>query len=133
LTRSSRWFAAAIALFSVLFMQLAVAAYACPQLGTVSGSTQGQTTAAAAVHTMSCCEMPDPVQPALCHAHMQADKQLLDKPEPPPAQVFVPVGLALPVHFAAAFGATAFPPLRSPSLARTTAPPLSIRHCCFRI
>jgi hypothetical protein len=130
LTRSSRWYAAVIAMLSMLFMQLAVAAYACPQLA--AGAATGATESAHG-HHMSCCQQPDPVQPALCHAHGQAGKQSLDKPEPPPVQPFSAVGLAIPLPSVGAVDGRASAPADIASLARTTAPPLAIRHCCLRI
>jgi len=133
LTRFSRWCAAVIALISMLSMQLAVAAYVCPQMAAEAPAAQGQVMAAAQHHEMSCCEKPDPVQPALCHAHGQVGKQSLDKPEPPPVQPFTAVGLVISLPFADPVGAGTGAPVHIPSLARTTAPPLAIRHCCLRI
>jgi hypothetical protein len=133
LSRSGRWYAALIALLSMLFMQLAVAAYACPQLDTRVAGGHGHGMMSGQAHAMSCCEKPDPAQPALCHAHGQVGKQSLDKPEPPPVAPFTAVGLAIPLaladHVDGRPGASAGGAL----LARTTAPPLSIRNCCLRI
>jgi hypothetical protein len=133
LTRFSRWCAAVIALISLLSMQLAVAAYVCPQLAPEASMGQGQTMVMAQGHEMSCCDTPDPEQPALCHAHGQAGKQSLDKPEPPPVQPFTAVGLVISLPFADVVAADAGAPAHNVSLARTTAPPLAIRNCCFRI
>jgi hypothetical protein len=133
LTRFSRWCAAVIALISMLSMQLAVAAYVCPQMAVEPSTGQGQVMAAAQHHEMSCCEKPDPVQPALCHAHGQVGKQSLDKPEPPPVQPFTAVGLVISLPFADMVAADAGAPVYIASLARTTAPPLAIRNCCLRI
>jgi hypothetical protein len=129
LSRSSRWYAAVVALTSMLFMQLAVAAYACPQL---TADATGATVSAHH-HGMSCCGKPDPAQPALCHAHGQVGKQSLDKPEPPPVQPFSAVGLAIPLPPAGTIDGRASAPADIASLARTTAPPLAIRNCCLRI
>jgi hypothetical protein len=118
----------------MLFMQLAVAAYACPQLDV--GSKTARTHAmmgSAPHHAMSCCDKPDPVQPSLCHAHGEVGKQSLDKPELPPIPPFSAVGMAIPLIPSVAFDAGTSPPASVASLTRTTAPPLSIRHCCFRI
>jgi hypothetical protein len=133
LTRFSRWCAAVIALISMLSMQLAVAAYVCPQLSVAPANGQGQVMVMAQDHEMSCCEKPDPEQPALCHAHGQVGKQSLDKPEPPPVQPFTAVGLVIALPFADVVAADAGAPAHNVSLARTTAPPLAIRNCCFRI
>ncbi|MES2102480.1 MAG: hypothetical protein V4634_00560 [Pseudomonadota bacterium] len=136
LSRPSRLIAAFIALVSMLFMQLAVAAYACPGMmtGNVNRGINGATAGAAAPAMMN-CEGMDMEQPALCHAHSQDSfsKQSLDKPQLPDVQPFVSAGLVLALDIAD----IAFlpqPPHRDPvSLARSTAPPIAIRNCCFRI
>jgi len=133
LTRFSRWCAAVIALISLLSMQLAVAAYVCPQLSVAPANGQGQVMVMAQDHEMSCCEKPDQEQPALCHAHGQAGKQSLDKPEPPPVQPFTAVGLITSLPFSDMADAGASATVYIASLARTTAPPVAIRNCCLRI
>jgi hypothetical protein len=117
----------------MLFMQLAVAAYACPQLAAGTAGTQDHVMTPARHHAMPCCDQPDPVQPSLCHAHGQVGKQSLDKPEPPPVQPFTAVGFAIPLAPATPVDGGAGAPAGIALLARTTAPPLSIRHCCLRI
>ena len=83
--------------------------------------------------SMTPCQDRDQEQPSLCHASEQAGKQSLDKPHTPPVAVFVPSALiatlqpaSLP-HFSSSLWQEPF------SLARSTAPPLSIQNCCFRI
>jgi len=119
--RTSRIVAAMVALFSMLFMQLAVASYACPS-------------AANPVATGAQCAGMDPAQPSLCKAKAAnlAAKQALDKPDLPPVLPFVAADLAGIVIADAwapdsAEGATA-----PPGLARSLSPPHSIEHCCFR-
>jgi len=119
--RTSRIVAAMVALFSMLFMQLAVASYACPS-------------AANPVATGAQCAGMDPAQPSLCKAKATnlAAKQALDKPDLPPVLPFVAADLAGIVIADAwapdsAEGATA-----PPGLARSLSPPHSIEHCCFR-
>ncbi len=79
------------------------------------------------------CDQPDPVQPALCHAHCLDGKTSLDKPEAPTVSPAVVIAFATliqpqPLLAVAQLG------FEQPSfLHRTTAPPISIRHCCFRI
>ena len=112
LPRKHRILTALIALFGMLFMQLAVAAYACPMPG---------------------CDQIDEAQPALCHAHCQAGKSAPDKAEAPvvtPAAVIVTAILAPPEPLAPVGLPGAEP---ASFLQRSTAPPISIRHCCFRI
>ena len=125
--RRRRLFTVLFALVSLLFMQLAVASYACP--GT------GSTGAAAASSAMPCAEsMPrdmDVSNPGLCQAHCQSDHQSADKYELPvlPAMPAIAPSYALDVAISAIPSA----PLQAPLLQRTTAPPLSVRNCCFRI
>lgn len=117
-----------LALFSLLFMQLAVAGYACPADGK-AGEIAAMTEAA-----MPCAgDMPsaDAEQPGLCHAHCQATQQSVEK-----VQLPTPIGAV-----ATGFTYTIEPvrvsppaqPAQAPLLLRSTAPPISVRNCCFRI
>lgn len=133
LPRSCRFVTAVIAVFSILFMQLAVAAYACPALDVGQGSQAMSAAAATPDMDMADCHDMDPVQPSLCHAYGQIGNQSLDKPAVPPLQPFMAVGFglsAIPLDLR-------YPPValvpKTPFLAHATAPPLAIRHCCFRI
>lgn len=131
LTRKTRLTAALLALVSMLFMQLAVAAYACPGLlmgdqGAVMLS-QSQPNSG----SMPGCDQPDPKQPALCHAHCQDGKQSLDKAELPPIPAAIAIGFITVVVNSDIIQTPFSIPV--PLLTRTTAPPLSIRNCCFRI
>jgi hypothetical protein len=128
--RRTRLITALFALISLLFMQLAVASYACPG----SGSKIAEV-AAMAEAGMPCAEsMPlnmDDQQPNLCHAHCQAGQQSADKHELPSPVVIgalladFSLQVAIPVFSEA--------PLQAPHLQRTTAPPVTIRNCCFRL
>lgn len=132
LFRPSRFVAALITLFSMLFMQLAVAGYACPELK-IDLVSQSVTMSTDAGGGMPGCADMDAEQSSLCDALDQSVSQSLDRPELPRVQPFIAV--ALPLAF------DAFPPAYRPIaalpdsflLARITAPPLSIRNCCFRI
>lgn len=118
------------ALISLLFMQLAVAAYVCP--GTASKAAE---VAAMADASMPCAESMtrsrDEAQPNLCQAHCQAGQQTADRYELPPPVVLD----ALPADFTLAALAPLLSgaPLQAPDLMRTTAPPVVIRHCCLRL
>jgi hypothetical protein len=116
----------------MLFMQLAVASYACPNLRT--GQQNASTAMSAESPGMaSGCTGMDMEQPSLCHAHDQVGNQSLDKPQLPNVQPFVPVAL---VQAIISIGAVYHPLPSLPQplyLTRVTAPPLSIRNCCFRI
>jgi hypothetical protein len=130
LPRSSRLVAAMVALFSILFMQFAVASYVCPGQGRVQMQAAVME---AAGDSMNGCMGMDMEQPSLCHAYDQKASQSLDKPVAPPVPPFVPATLvALLVPSEPAFPSSASY-VRSPLLARPTAPPLAIRNCCFRI
>ena len=131
ISRRSRLVAAVIALLGMLFMQLAVASYACP-------TTPGPDVSTMVMHNAADADMPgcagmDTEQPSLCHPHFQTGTQSLDKPDLPQVQPFVAVGLTmvvLPMKPAvpdAVIGAV------GNLTGRTTAPPLAIRNCCFRI
>src|SRR4051812_46454751 len=84
--RGFRHVTALLALFCVLFMQFAVAAYACP------GGKIAQKAVAINMDTqaMPNCHDMDPEQPALCHAYGQSGNQSLDKPATPQIPPFVP-------------------------------------------
>lgn len=120
-----RLVAVCISLFSLLFTQLAVAAYVCPM-----------TMAAAGMKDCANMAMPDIEQPSLCHAHAHThdsvSKQALDKPDLPDVQLFV-VALVWTLH-ALDVSAIEQLSLRSRSvLSDFGAPPIAVRHCCFRI
>src|SRR5437899_6236970 len=98
LSRPSRFVAALIALVSMLFMQLAVAGYACPGLetGQVSESVAMSADAGSqSMQSMPGCAGMDAAQPGLCHAHAQVGNQSLDKAELPHVQPFVAAALTL--------------------------------------
>jgi hypothetical protein len=128
--RRHRLISVLLALISLLSMQMAVAGHVCPDR--LAKLTQ---VAAMAEAGMPCAESMamdmDNEQPGLCHAHCQSDHQSADKYE-------LPALAALPV------GAPSFSPgpmvpvvslvaMQRPLLQRSTAPPLAVRNCCFRI
>lgn len=119
-----------VALVSLLFMQLAVAGYACE--GDASKAAQVKS---AAMADMPCAESMvmavDERQPSLCHAHCQATQQSADKYQVPIAidVGLLPSGLTLDEVFPI-FSNVA---LQAPYLQRTTAPPLAIQNCCLRL
>lgn len=129
-TRRTRLITAIFALISLLFMQMAVAGYACP----------GAESKIAAISSMAEAGMPcaqsmtmnmDEEQPNLCKAHCQAGQQVSDKYElPAPGSIAaLPPDFLLPVVISVLQGT----PMQAPHLMRTTAPPVAIRHCCFRL
>lgn len=133
LSRPSRFLAALIALFGVLFMQFAVASYACPahQTGQIDELLVIATDSG--FQDIEDCLGMDPDQPGLCNAHDQVGSQSLDKPDLPQVRSFFPAGSAptlVPVDTVRLPIAGQFVEAR---LTRSTTPPLSIQHCCFRI
>lgn len=123
LSRPSSLIAAIIAIFSLLFTQLAMAAYACPAL-----------TVAPAASMPGCANMDMKMdQAGLCHSHCESGKQSADTPQAPLVQPFV----AARLHIVVSVAESAAPYHAAQSgdalLKRSTAPPLAIRNCCFRI
>ena len=128
--RRTRLTTAIFALISLLFMQLAVAGYICP-----GAASKVAGVAAMADSSMPCAESmtlnSDEVQPNLCQAHCQAGQQTADRYElPPPVAISAqPADFILPAMVPLLSGA----PLQVPHLMRTTAPPVAISNCCFRL
>lgn len=134
--RPSRFIVAMVALFSTLFMQCAMASYVCPgmSMGTVNiaMTTMSEDNDSP---SMPGCNGMDKNQPSLCHAHAQdqQSKQSLDKPQLPDVQPFLAVGLVL-ASYTIDFDVLLAPAQpESRILARSTAPPIAIVNCCFRI
>jgi len=130
--RRKRFGMVLFALVNLLFMQLAMAGYACP-VG-VSKAEADQTAAMAAAG-MPCAETMaitmDGDQPSLCAAHCKADQQTADKYQLPvlasldvPPHDYPPPRLIL---------ASLDPAVQAPLLARTTVKSVAVRHCCFRL
>ena len=128
-SRTTRLVAALIAVISLLFTQLALASYVCPGMAMPASMT----TVAVEAGSMDHCTGMDMAQPSLCHAHDHVGQQSLDKPDLPQVPPFYAFGPILTVVLLDA----AAPPLADiltiSFLARATAPPLAIRHCCVRI
>lgn len=126
-SRRSRFLPALVALLGLLFAQLAVASYACPGEEAMAMARMMDAEA-------PCCgdAVADP-EPALCQAHCQQGDRSLDKP-PAPSPALAAAALPLPAAAQATGPPIGAPPGEQASLlARATAPPLAIRHCCFRI
>jgi hypothetical protein len=132
LSHPFRLIVAFVTLFSLLFMQLAIAAYACPVMA--SGSDEGRALVVMSSAMPGCAGM-DAEQPTLCHAASQNDlaKQSLDKPPGPDVQPFIAATLVLAVQAAAVPGSPSSNTRHFASLSRATSPPIAIRHCCLRI
>lgn len=129
LSRRSRFFGALVALVSMLFMQLAIAGYVCPNSNV--GPAAAETVAMPM--DMVGCEKMDPILPNLCHASAQGDHQSLDKPKLPHVQPFVPNVLTLVLQNPEeAYRPVSAQPDTVVS-SHAASPPLSIRYCCFRL
>lgn len=130
--RHSRLFIAFVAMFGMLFMQLAMAGYVCPQLEPMTAERMTPVMVAEDATMLPCHEM-DQEEPNLCSAHAQEGNQSLDKPELPSVQQFVAAtltGIVMPVETSQFTTAVALEDAFL--LTRATAPPLAIQHCCFR-
>lgn len=128
--RQSRLITVLFALISLLFMQLAVAAYACQ--GDASKVVEAKVKAMADMPCAKSMVMTvDDGQPSLCHAHCQAAQQSADKYQVPLALDvgLLPSGLTLD----GVFPVFASMSLQASYLQRTTAPPLAIQNCCLRL
>ena len=124
-----------MAIFSMLFMQLAIASYACPTMSPSAAAVAADAASAAMHQAMPGCKAMgmDTAQPSLCHAHEQAGTQSLDKPDLPQVPPFMAIGLAMTVVPMAPAFTSALIGADDLLLARPTAPPLAISNCCFRI
>ncbi|HYD63281.1 MAG TPA: hypothetical protein VEC35_23195 [Noviherbaspirillum sp.] len=134
-SRHSRIVTALIALFSVLFMQLAVAAYACPTVEkSPSMDAHAGWTSADSHDSMPGCEGGvDVDQPALCFAFSQEGSQSLYKPPVPDVQPAIVTAIVRIISAPELDFRPAPPVAQAPWLMRASDPPLSIRNCCFRI
>ena len=126
--RRIRFVSAVVALLSLLFMQVALAAYACPNLipakNTPMLDSSGQ--------PMANCTEADKQSPALCYADTHKQSPSLDKPDAPSVMPFVATGFALPLLWPEDGASMPNPPLVFLH-ASGTSPPIAIRHCCFRL
>jgi hypothetical protein len=129
LHRRYRMVTVLLALASLLFMQLAIAGYSCE--GRLDQVSKAAAVAAMAQADMPCDEAMNADQSNLCHAHCKADPQTADKYQVPavPSLADLASDFPLPIVTPAPVGAL----LQAPLLRRTTAPPLAVRNCCFRI
>lgn len=134
LSHKSRIVSALLALVSMMFMQLAVAGYMCPSMQ-IAHAMDAIAMQVVAIdhHDMSACEEFEIDQPSQCPTQVKIDHQSLDKQDTPRIPPFMALTLVVAINHAD----VAYHPLamqREASwLTRTTAPPLSIQNCCFRI
>jgi hypothetical protein len=129
LNRRYRIVTVLLALVSLLFMQLAIAGYSCK--GSLDEVGTATLVASMAQTDMPCDEAMNADHSNLCHAHCKADPQTADKYQLPavPNLADLASDFPIPLVTPAPVGAL----LQAPLLRRTTAPPLAVRNCCFRI
>ena len=126
---ATRIIAVVLAISSMLFMQLALAAYVCP------GISQGGATMMASSTDMPGCDGMDVEQTALCHAHTQdqSSKQTLDRADLPPVAPFIAGQLVQALVPVPVFSASHYSSYATHYPSPSAAPPIAILHCCFRI
>ena len=129
LSRPSRFLAALVTLFSLLFTQLAVASYVCPNLKSSPVAMSAHSGQAA----MPGCPGMDIKQPGLCKAHCDRNHQTLDTPAAPYVAPFMATTLTCVLPNAGLATPVLGPIDASLPLQHATAPPIAIRNCCFRI
>lgn len=128
MTRALRRFIARLGIVALLFMQLAVAAYACPGLQRASDAPVVMSTSDAA---MDDCPMVDRAAPNLCKQHCQHDGQATGQASSPPVlAVDLPLLAVLPV--VEVLPAPVAPSVSPEFLAHATSPPPAIRFGVFR-
>lgn len=133
-SRQSRFATALFAIFCVLFTQIAVAGYACPSMQIAQAMAAIAAPAPVPAHReMPGCDSMEMDGAPVCQDHGQVGQQSLDKPELPPVSPFIAVMLVQAISFAEPISSSLIQPADTLSLRRATAPPLSIRDCCFQI
>ena len=128
--RTYRVIAAIITIFSLLFTQFALASYACPKLNVAKSVAMAMD----AAEMPGCADMDmkmDP--PGLCHSHCEAGNQSADTSQAPLVQPFVPAQLTVVLNVADSAVPCHTLHLEGVLPERSSAPPLAIRNCCFRI
>ena len=133
LSRRSRRVTALLALVSLLFAHGALALYQCPGDGAALVAQTVESATGDAMRSMPGCDGMDLEQPALCQAHAQAGKQSLDKPPAPDIPAFTASGLVVLLVAIAPAPHRIFAQPDLGLLKRSTAPPIAVRNCCFRI
>lgn len=133
LSFSTKIIAVLLAISSMLFMQLALAAYVCPGMAQSGGMMMASSSNMDM--EMPDCDGMDTEQTALCHAHAQdqSRKQTLDKADLPLVAPFVASQIVQTLLPAPVFSPAHSSRYATQTPSPATAPPLIILHCCFRI
>lgn len=127
--RTNRRLIAKLAIALLLFMQFAVAAYACP--GVVGAHDSAQTMDQMAMDMEGGCSTLDSAAPNLCLQYGQQDHQATGQAATP-APLLVDLPLLAVVPTVVLVLDPALPDVPPEFLARSTAPPPAIRFGVFR-
>jgi hypothetical protein len=119
-----------LSLWAMLVSTGAMAGYACPGAG--SGAELAQVSEAAASQAETVASQVDDEQTGICHGHCQSEQKSAEPFNPPSFPTLDQFSAALIVAPLIAPSPPAAGVLVS-QLRRETAPPLSVRHCCFRL
>ena len=124
-SRTARFLVTWLALVSLAFSQLAVAAYACP-----GSDAMVQAAVAMAEEMPDCHNRPEAVD-ALCQAHCQQGDSV-DRVAGPAVAAVIPTGFVV-VRVAATVPRSAPSQVPPSLLERPTEPPRAVRHCRLHI
>ena len=128
MTRLTRKIVSLFSIVAMVFAQLAVAAYACPMQFQGLDNSVATVTATAAEPDAGDY---DTSAPALCKKHCEDGQQNVN--DAPQTHAFLSFESALTLTMAIQPATSRDAPVATPSLQNATAPPHSIRNCCFRI
>jgi hypothetical protein len=129
--RARTWWSRSL-IASLLFLQLATAAYACAMHSTPADASMAGMPCAEAMAGGDMATM-DPDQPGLCHEHCKGGSQTIEPAAtvalaaPAMVMLFVITAPAAPEGEASVWQAQRVERDSAPP------PPLAILHCCFRI
>jgi hypothetical protein len=124
LRRSARRLAATMAVALMLYAQFAIAAHACDVIAGASATHE-------AMPMGDDCHPAPPAQDKTCLDHCAGAQSVDNHGGSVPAPVLVPVFTLAP-NQAPAASLYSTESYTHALLARVTAPPLPVRHCCFR-
>jgi hypothetical protein len=128
ISRLSRVVFAIIVIFELLFAQLAVASFVCPELNAPVKATFPRDDA-----KIDHCATLNAERSSLCHAHCEPDSQRSHMTYFPPIKPFVATELTVLISDASIVASAHGSDRQYVLLQRSTAPSLAIRNCCFRI
>lgn len=116
----------------MLFMQLAVAGYVCPQPEVIGGHGSASVVEHVAEAVTDCLGL-DTEQANLCQAEATFGNQSVDNGSGLSVPPFTAAAVMLLVRELKAEPAYVERNVAAPLMTRVTVPPVSIRNCCFRI